>query len=346
MRVEDLSTPALVVDAARLEANLALMAATRPGPRLRPHVKAHKSTALAARQAAHGHQTFTVATPREAIGMAEAGLGTDVLVANEVVDPARLGLLADLVRRDKARITVAVDSPATVHAAAKAGLREVLIDVNVGLPRCGVAVDEAGALADTARSHGLAVRGVMGYEGHLMMVSDRAEQQAKVDDAVDLLLQAHGEVGGDVVSSGGTGTYDLHMRTGEVQAGSYVLMDSHYATLGLPFQQALWVVGTIISAQKNWLVADVGLKSLGMDHGAPSIDGAKVWFCSDEHVTFAPERDADGAGSASSPRLRVGDRVRVTPAHIDPTIAMHEALWLVDSDGSVVDRWSVDLRGW
>jgi D-serine deaminase-like pyridoxal phosphate-dependent protein len=143
-------------------------------------------------------------------------------------------------------------------------------------------------------------------------------------------------VGGDIVSAGGTGTYDLHRDTGvtEIQAGSYVAMDTHYARHGFPFRQALFVEGTVISVGQEWAVADVGLKALGMDHGNPAIDGAVVWFCSDEHVTFAPERP-----------VAVGERVRVVPAHIDPTIAMHEAVWLVDGD-EVVDRWPIDLRGW
>ncbi|MBA3289484.1 MAG: alanine racemase, partial [Acidimicrobiia bacterium] len=93
MEVPELPTPALVIEADTMEANLATMAAAHPGGRLRPHVKAHKCTALAARQRAAGHTTFTCATPREAIGMAAAGLGDDLLVANEVVDARRLAAL-------------------------------------------------------------------------------------------------------------------------------------------------------------------------------------------------------------------------------------------------------------
>jgi D-serine deaminase-like pyridoxal phosphate-dependent protein len=236
-------------------------------------------------------------------------------------------------------VTVAVDSEETVAAAAANGITRCLIDVNVGLPRCGVAPDRAGALADRARAAGLEVRGVMGYEGHLMMVEDRAEQAAAVERSIALLRAAHEQVGGDIVSAGGTGTHDLHATTGvtEVQAGSYALMDTHYARLGLPFRQALYVVGTVISVGQGYAVADVGLKALGMDHGNPSVVGGQVWFCSDEHVTFAPE--ADG------PAPRVGDRVRIVPAHCDPTMAMHEALWVLRGD-EVVDRWPIDLRGW
>ncbi len=128
--IHDLGTPALLVDAAALDANLATFSAALPGARLRPHVKAHKCTALAKRQAERGHRAFTCATVREMVGMARAGLGDDLLLANEVVDPERLQRLAAL----DARVTVAVDSEETIRAAARAGVREVLVDVNVGLP--------------------------------------------------------------------------------------------------------------------------------------------------------------------------------------------------------------------
>src|SRR5579862_9392041 len=123
------------------------MAAALPGSRLRPHVKAHKCTALAARQAAAGHRAFTCATAREMEGLAAAGLGDYLLLANEVADAARLGALA----RTGARVTVAVDSDETVDAAARGGVTEVLVDVNVGLPRCGCDPSDAGRLADRAR---------------------------------------------------------------------------------------------------------------------------------------------------------------------------------------------------
>ena len=154
----ELPTPALVVDSAILDRNLATMAAARPGTQCRPHVKAHKTTALAQRQAAVGHLAFTAATPREIVGLARAGLGHDLLLANETLDSTRLRAMANC----DARITVAVDSVETIDAAAANGIRAVLVDVNVGLPRCGCDPAEAGTLADHARARGLEVRGVMG----------------------------------------------------------------------------------------------------------------------------------------------------------------------------------------
>lgn len=335
--VNDLQTPALLVDAAAFATNISIMASSLPGARLRPHVKAHKCTELARRQAEAGHRNFCAATLKEMEGMTGAGLGEDLLLANEVVDASRLTPLV----RSGARITLAVDSDETVEAARRAGVPEVLIDVNVGLPRCGCDPGQAGRLADAARAAGLEVRGVMGYEGHAVGLADRAERTRQVDEAMATLAKAHAEVGGDVISAGGTGSYDINKTATEIQAGSYALMDTAYATLGLPFLNALTVIATVISVnQAGWAVADCGLKALGMDHGNPSMaDGSAVWFCSDEHVTFSPPHGGQ--------LPRVGDRVRVVPAHVDPTVAYHEALNVFDAASErVVEVWPVDMRGW
>jgi D-serine deaminase-like pyridoxal phosphate-dependent protein len=340
--IHELRTPALVADGDVLEHNLRAMAEALPGARLRPHVKAHKCTALAARQAAHGHRTFTCATIAEMEGMARAGLGDDLLLANEVLDARRLGAI-------DGRVTAAVDSEETIAAAAAGGVREVLIDVNVGLPRCGCAPREAGQLAALARARGLEVRGVMGYEGHAMMIDERAQRETAVAESMDRLLAAHADVGGDVISAGGTGSFDCNAAATEIQAGSYALMDTAYAKLALPFRPALFVLATVISVSKDFAVADCGLKALGMDHGNPAIDGARVWFCSDEHVTFAPDAPVrvgdERAKWAPDAPVRVGDRVRVWPAHVDPTVAYHERLHVALGE-EVLDAWAIDLRGW
>ena len=294
---------------------------------MRPHVKAHKSTAVARRQAEAGHGGFCCATLREMEGLAAQGLGEDLLLANEVLDARRLGAL-------DARVTVAVDSEETLRAALEGGVDEVLIDVNVGLPRCGCAANEAGALADRARGLGLKVRGVMGYEGHVMGMESRDERYAGCLKSMQLLKKAHDDVGGDVVSAGGTGTWDFDMGVSEIQAGSYALMDTAYTQLALPFEQAFWIWATVISVSKDFAVADSGLKSMGMDHGNPSLDGAKVWFCSDEHLTFSREETP-----------RVGEKLRIVPAHVDPTVAYHEVFHLVSGE-EVLDEWPIDLRGW
>ncbi|MBV9870518.1 MAG: alanine racemase [Frankiaceae bacterium] len=332
--LSEVTTPALVVEHSALERNLDLMAAAWPARRLRPHVKAHKCSELARRQAARGHVGFTCATIREVEVMAAAGLGEDLLLANEVVDMRRLGAVVD----GGARVTVAVDSDVLIDAAVAGGVREVLIDVNVGLPRCGCAPDDAGRLADLARRRGLGVRGVMGYEGHLMLVAEPGERRTQTEQCMMLLRLAHEAVGGDIVSGGGTGTWKSNEWVTELQAGSYALMDTAYAAVpDVPFEQALTMVATVISVSDGWAVADAGLKAFGMDHGDPALPGSSVWYCSDEHVVFSMN---DG-----TPLPSVGDRVRLEPAHIDPTCALHEQMYVVDGD-QVMDVWPIDMRGW
>lgn len=333
----NLQTPALLVDEEAFAFNLATMAERLPGSRLRPHVKAHKCSELARRQREVGHHAFTCATIREMEVMAACGLGDDLLLANEVADATRLSALVEA----GARVTVAVDSLATIEAAARAGIPEVVIDVIVGLPRCGCDVEDAGALADAARQRGLAVRGVMGYEGHAVGIAGRAERQRAVDDSMAVLARAHQIVGGDLVTAGGTGSFDLNTVATEIQAGSYALMDTAYAAIGLPFRHALSVLATVISVNPaGWVVADCGLKALGMDHGNPTVvGGGAVWFCSDEHVTYAPGDD--------DPPPAVGDQIELLPAHVDPTVAYHEVLHVVDAERTtVLEVWPVDMRGW
>jgi D-serine deaminase-like pyridoxal phosphate-dependent protein len=118
-------------------------------------------------------------------------------------------------------------------------------------------------------------------------------------------------------------------------------MDTHYARLGLPFRQALGVEVTVLSTTptKGWGVVDAGLKAFGMDHGDPELPGWNVFFCSDEHTTFLPRPDGDGGLPA------VGARLRMVPAHVDPTVAYHERIHVLDGE-DVVEEWPVDLRGW
>jgi len=158
--------------------------------------------------------------------------------------------------------------------------------------------------------------------------------------AMEILLRAHASVGGDIVSGGGTGTWDVNEWCTELQAGSYVLMDTQYAELDSPFEKSLSVLTTVISTSpKGWIVIDAGLKALGMDHGNPSWDHGDVFFCSDEHTTLLPREPGDWT---------VGDRTRIWPAHVDPTVARHQQFWVVDGTGNdqIIDRWPIDLRHW
>ena len=338
MKTSDLITPALIADSKVLDANITTMAAKRPGRALRPHVKAFKSTAMAKKLVEAGHETFCCATIRELEGMVKAGLGNDLLLANETLDARRIG---DLLATEKCRITIAVDSLETIAAAATAGVQEVLIDVNVGLQRCGCSPDEAGFLSEKAKAAGLQVRGVMGYEGHLMHDPDMHRRTEKTQESMEQLIFAHENVGGDVISGGGTGTWECNQTVTELQAGSYVLMDGDYSNLGLPFKEGLLLLTTVISTSKSgYAVLDGGLKALSVDSGNPKLLGkGEVMFCSDEHTTIT-----NGSWS-------VGQKVGLRPSHIDPTISKHESIYLVEEieeslDAELIETLKIDLRGW
>ena len=338
MKTSDLITPALIADSKVLDANITTMAAKRPGRALRPHVKAFKSTAMAKKLVEAGHETFCCATIRELEGMVKAGLGNDLLLANETLDARRIG---DLLATGKCRITIAVDSLETIAAAAAAGVQEVLIDVNVGLQRCGCSPDEAGFLSEKAKAAGLQVRGVMGYEGHLMHDPDMHRRTEKTQESMKQLIFAHENVGGDVISGGGTGTWECNQTVTELQAGSYVLMDGDYSNLGLPFKEGLLLLTTVISTSKSgYAVLDGGLKALSVDSGNPKLLGkGEVMFCSDEHTTIT-----NGSWS-------VGQKVGLRPSHIDPTISKHESIYLVEEieeslDAELIETLKIDLRGW
>jgi len=338
MKTSDLSTPVLIADSKILDANISIMATKRPGRALRPHVKAFKSTAMAKKLVEAGHETFCCATIRELEGMVKAGLGNDLLLANETLDARRIG---DLLATEKCRITIAVDSLETIAAAASAGVQEVLIDVNVGLHRCGCSPDEAGFLSEKAKASGLQVRGVMGYEGHLMHDPDIHRRTEKTQESMEQLIFAHENVGGDIISGGGTGTWECNQTVTELQAGSYVLMDGDYSKLDLPFKEGLLLLTTVISTSKSgYAVLDGGLKALSVDSGNPQLFGkGEVMFCSDEHTTIT-----NGSWS-------VGQKVGLRPSHIDPTISKHESIYLVEEideslDTELIETLKIDLRGW
>jgi D-serine deaminase-like pyridoxal phosphate-dependent protein len=361
MLVSDVPTPALVLDLAALDRNIRRMAAffAESPCRLRPHVKAHKTPAIARRQLAAGSCAgLTCATTGEA--EAVASFCDDVLIANEIAGVGACARLAELARRVYARnpgatLTVAVDSVACLDGIAvearKAGvIIGILVDVNVGQNRCGVNSEhDALVLArSVADARGVRLRGVMGYEGHAQPIRDRLERTAAAQRAMSILtavarrLRNEG-LACEVVSAGGTGTYDISGRTRdvtEIQAGSYVLMDSDYADVGVPFEQAFWVLGTVVSRpEPDRLVADCGHKAVTKDHGLPGvsdIDGATITALNDEHAVIRVPRDT---------ALQVGDRIRLIPSHTDPTVNLHDAFYVVDA-GRVVDRWAIVARGY
>jgi len=353
-RVNEIPTPALVLDRATLDRNIARMATFFAGGpcRLRPHFKAHKTPEIAMRQLAAGSCSgLTCAT----VGEAEiaAGFCDDILLANEIVTPEKCARVAALARR--VRVTAAVDSLAGLEALSRAARAAgvcigVLVDLNVGQGRCGVEPGEAAlTLArGAARSDGVELRGVMGYEGHLQPVRDRAERQSRTRQAMEGLVKTADQLRDagmdcDIVSAGGTGTFDISGRIDgitEIQAGSYALMDTDYSSVGVPFEPAFWVLGTVVSRPtRERCVADCGHKSMTKDHSLPGvrgIEGATVTSLNDEHATIALPPDST---------IAIGDRVELLPSHVDPTINLHDVFYVVEGP-VVVDVWPIAARGY
>ena len=356
MKLHEIPTPALVVDIAAMERNIARMAGffSGTGCKVRPHFKAHKTPAIARRQLAAGSCTgLTCATVGEAEVIVAERLTDDILIANEAVGPGKAERVARLAAH--ADLKVAVDSEAALEELAQAARAEsvevgVLVDVDVGLPRCGVAPGEpALALAKRVVStDGVRLRGLMGYEGHVVGIEEREKREAGATESIERLLETARMVRAaalpcEIVSAGGTGTYDI---TGgmegvtEIQAGSYVLMDTAYAKLDIPFELAFSVLGTVVSRPKPELcVTDSGHKACTFDHGRPSVkgvEGASVVFLSDEHASIALPAESGVA---------VGDRIELWPSHIDPTINLHDSIYALDGD-EVAEVWPIAARGY
>jgi D-threonine aldolase len=343
------ATPALVLDLDVLEANLALMAERFAGlpAALRPHAKAHKSARIARMQCAAGAIGVTVATAVEALAMVDGGIG-DVLVANQVVQPAQLTLLAGAAER--ARIAVAVDDPAHVEAAALAGRAAgtelgVVVEVDVGMGRAGArAPDEARSLAELAAGHhGVELRGLMGYEGHCTDEPDPARREVAARAAIELLAAAAAELERaslpcEIVSAGGTGTHDV---TGalapvtEVQAGTYAVMDEFHRRVTPAFGQAVTVLATVTSVHGDLAVLDAGRKAIAGDLCPPRAVGvdAMAAFVHEEHSGFR---------FAGRPP-RIGERVQLAPGYAPSAVNLHAA-YVVVRGGDQVDAWPVEAR--
>ena len=350
----DIPTPALLLDVPALDRNIGRMAAFFAGLpcQLRPHFKAHKTPQIARRQLAAGSCTgLTCATVAEA--EIAAAFCDDLLLANEVVSLDKCRRVAALAAT--ARVTVAIDSPGGLaclsEAAREAGVSiGVLVDVNVGQDRCGVAPGQPALALAVAASTAprIELRGVMGYEGHLQPLADRAEREQRARAAMrDLtatadLLRGHG-LPCPIVSGGGSGTFDISglvPGVTEIQAGSYALMDTDYARVGLPFEQAFSVLGTVVSRPTaGRCVADCGHKAMTKDHGLPSVKGmrgAVVVSLNDEHAIITLPPDVS---------VQVGDRIELWPSHTDPTINLHDVFYAMDGD-EVVGVWPIAARGY
>lgn len=354
MRVEEIDTPALVVDLERMERNIATMARffASSSAKLRPHWKTPKCAEVAQRQLAAGAIGITCAKLGEAEALAAAGVRTSVLIANQLVGARKLQRLVALAR-ELPELIVTVDSAAQIDAldAALAGSSArvgALVEADTGMHRCGTASPEATvALARRLAASRVADRGVMGYEGHAVLVADAAKRKELGEAATSALL-AHARalaaagLAPEVVSAGGTGTYDQTGSTPgitEIQAGSYVFMDGRYLDVRSDFEPALTLHATVIHRRGRLLITDAGVKSLSSDFGLPR--GAdlplRVVGLSEEHGHLLVDEGADVP-------LAPGDRVRLLPSHGDTTINLHDRYYAARGD-AVEEIWAIVGRG-
>ena len=359
MRIEEVDTPALLLDLDAFERNLRRLHTTLQGRtvRVRPHAKSHKCPQIALRQIALGAVGVCCQKVSEARALVQGGV-RDVLIANEVVGAAKLQRLAELGR--EAQMGVCVDDAANVRdlaAAVKAAGSnlDVYVELDVGARRCGVEPGKpALALAQAVADAGLRFAGIHAYQGAAQHLRTPAERTAAIGKAVETVQATVGllrKAGLDpeIITGAGTGTYLLEAGSGvynEIQPGSYVFMDADYGRNlgddGLPvheFQQSLFILATVMSRPiRERAVVDVGLKAHSVDSGMPAVfglDGARYARASDEHGVIELAGPAD---------VRLGQKIRLVPGHCDPTVNLYD--WLVCYRGDrVEDLWPVSARG-
>jgi D-serine deaminase-like pyridoxal phosphate-dependent protein len=350
-RLDDLDTPRLLLDLDVLDANLRFLQrdCQAAGKALRVHFKSLKCGSLARHLMARGVGGFLAAKLNEAEVLVEAGAG-DVLIANQVMGPAKLARLAALARR--AKLAVCADDAGHV-AELGAAMREsgatlgVLVEVDVGMHRCGV--EPGPAVVELARriaaEPGLTFAGLQGYDGHLQMLADREAKKARCLEGLDQLemakrLLAEAGLPAPLVTGAGTGTWEYaaaHPALSELQPGSFLLMDAAYHAVRPEFGRALSVLATVISRRPGWYVLDAGSKAISQDFGKPVVKGRpeeKVVKLAEEHTKV------EDAGRGP----KVGDRREVVPAHCCATMNLHRTLLAVRR-GAVEAEWPIEASG-
>jgi D-serine deaminase-like pyridoxal phosphate-dependent protein len=349
----DVQTPCLVVDREVLEANMVAMAARARdhGIALRPHAKTHKCLEIARRQLALGAVGLTVATVGEAEVFADGGF-TDLFIAYPLwaagVRGARLRALAERVT-----LRVGADSADGVEllARALAGTEaEVVVEVDSGQHRSGVAPERAGQVAAAAQRLGLGVSGVFTFPGHSYAPGRR--NQAAVDEAralqeAEAALRRVG-AGAGLRSGGSTPTAALvdEGALNEMRPGVYVFNDSQQVELGAAdwHAVALAAAATVVSSHGRDLIVDAGSKVLGADQPAwatgggrlPDYPHARIGALSEHHATITFAED--------TPLPELGSLVRIAPNHVCAAVNLADVL-IVTTGGSVVDEWQVAARG-
>lgn len=360
MKVEELDTPVLLVDAGALERNIIAMRdiAAATGVAYRPHVKTHKSPIVANMQLEAGAVGVCCAKLGEAEIMAAAGI-PDILITSQVVGRNKLVRLIQSAQT--ANIMVVADNEDNISdlsSAAQTGGKpmDVLIEVDIGQGRCGVPPGpEATRLARLiAETKWLRFRGLQGYQGLIQMTADFDQRQAQVELALEKLMDTanhleRASIEIDILTGGGSGSSIIDSALGrysELQPGSYVFMDSRYrhaqwpGGAPCPFENALTILGTVISRPAtDRAIVDVGYKAASSDGGPIMVAGnmdAEFSFAGDEHgQLFFP--------GGTCP-LALGDKVTFLPSHCDTTVNLYDG-YIVTRDGLVEDVWEIAARG-
>lgn len=351
MKLRDIDTPALLVDLDAMECNLKMLAEffVSRQCKARPHFKNHKAPALARRQLESGAIGMTCATLREAEILVGNGVES-VLIANEIVEESKLYRLAELVRG--ASVVVAIDNEAVVRDMARIQRNhktqfEVVVDINIGLNRCGVAPGgPATELAILAASAGLKVCGVMGFDGHHQAQAPSPERDRDVRTGCRTLakcaelIESSG-IPVSIVSTGGTGTYSISgdcPGITDVQVGSYLLMDTRYLGLGAPFCRALTVLGTIVSKRGlEHAVLDCGMKAISGERGLPTlkaVTGAKLVALHAEHSLIEIDPQLQNT-------IEVGEKIEIWVHYSDATVNLHSRLYGV-RNGEVEEVFRIE----
>jgi D-serine deaminase-like pyridoxal phosphate-dependent protein len=344
------ATPHLVVDADVLETNIAAMSAFARdrGVALRPHAKTHKSPHVAALQLGAGATGLTVATVAEAEVFAEAGFD-DLFVAYPLwVDPSRGARIRSLAER--VRLIVGVDSVEGARAlAAHAPGTSVLVEVDSGHHRSGLAPDDAGALAEVAQHTGLGVRGVFTFPGHSYspgVAADVAGQESAALRTAATSLSQHG-IEPTVVSGGSTPSIsdvDAGVLT-ELRPGVYVFGDAQQWELGTaqPSGIALTCLATVVSHAGGRAVLDSGSKALGADRPPWATGWGRLLDHPDVTIGLLSEHHAV-VDWTDQPLPPLGSRLRVVPNHVCNAVNLADELVVVRGS-TVVDVWPVTARG-
>jgi D-serine deaminase-like pyridoxal phosphate-dependent protein len=350
-RLEDVDTPALILDLPIFEKNQrTLFDLVKGRVRVRPHAKTHKCPEVAKRQIALGAVGMCCQKVSEAEAMVEGGV-RDVLVSNEIVGALKLERLAALSRR--AHIGVCVDHPENLRALAATGAKlDIYIEIDVGMRRCGVAPGEpAVALAkQILENSNLRFGGLQAYHGRAQHFRSMEERHAAIELAAQhvlhtkKLLEKSG-IACPVVTGAGSGTFMLEVEAGawdEIQCGSYAFMDVDYAknewAAPLPrFEHALFVLSTVMSRPSAPVaIVDAGLKASSVDSGMPT-----VW--KKDHLRYTHASDEHG-WVEGTPAPALGEKLLLVPGHCDPTINLYD--WYVCvRNGIVEDLWAITARG-